>query len=535
MQQYNLWKKKTNELRTKYELKRYDHCNTLNAVINRHRYELILNLCACFSGFETFFHVGYEASLSHKVFHRSIQMGVAEKTRQEDKNDIKLKAVRAEVKSVLVEEKDYFKEKKEAKLRKSKMKKLEQLKDALNDEQKNEDSDDSDSQQDDPYNVDVYSGYLWKQSSNMKKDWKRRWFVLENSELAYYRSRNKLDREFVVNTMLCKVKEKLDHDYRFVFELISPSRRVYMLQAENEKEFVAWCSVLRNQVHRLLRAKTNGWGNSDANTGNDKDNAPRKSVMEMRQKKRDLKKKIAEENKICADCGKRDPEWVSINTGVVICIACCGVHRGLGTHISKVRSLMLDDIPSSTLNTLVQLGNARINKILEHTIPSDYSTLSYEDNPSIQEREKYIKGKYMFKMFINPEVSKELSYEQINEQLYDSACSNDLLRIFEALCYGANMDYQFEAHSNRTALHEAALKNYLEATEFLLQNGARQDLEDDDAKTPRELAENRIECQEVVKILDYHVGYVSPKASPRVKANRSPSQENLSDMDVHSD
>merc|ERR1712129_373878 len=134
--------------------------------------ELILNLCACFSGFETFFHVGYEASLSHKVFHRSIQMGVAEKTRQEDKNDIKLKAVRAEVKSVLVEEKDYFKEKKEAKLRKSKMKKLEQLKDALNDEQKNEDSDDSDSQQDDPYNVDVYSGYLWKQSSNMKKDWK---------------------------------------------------------------------------------------------------------------------------------------------------------------------------------------------------------------------------------------------------------------------------------------------------------------------------------------------------------------------------
>merc|ERR1712173_461441 len=183
-----------------------------------------------------------------------------------------------------------------------------------------------------------------------------------------------------------------------------------------------------------------------------------KSVMEMRQKKRDLKKQIAEENKICADCGKRDPEWVSINTGVVICIACCGVHRGLGTHISKVRSLMLDDIPSSTLNTLTQLGNARINKILEHTIPSDYSTLSYEDNPSIQEREKFIKGKYMFKMFINPEISKDMKYEQINEKLYQSAVDNDLLRIFEALCYGANIDYQFEAYQNRTALHETSLK-----------------------------------------------------------------------------
>merc|ERR1712154_752541 len=230
MEQYNLWKKKTNVLRTKYELKRYDHCNTLNAVINRHRYELILNLCACFSGFETFFHVGYEASLAHKVFHRSIQMGVAEKTRQENQNDIKLKLKKKQIVKILMEGKDYYKEKKREKY---KLKKME-----------NE------------YNVDFYSGYLYKQSSNMKKDWKRRWFVLENGELAYYRSRDKLDREFVVNTMLCKVKEKTDHDYRYVFELISPSRRVYVLQAQSNDDFVAWCSVLRCQVHRLLRKST---------------------------------------------------------------------------------------------------------------------------------------------------------------------------------------------------------------------------------------------------------------------------------------
>merc|ERR1712228_156210 len=531
MEQYNLWKKKTNVLRTKYELKRYDHCNTLNAVINRHRYELILNLCACFSGFETFFHVGYEASLAHKAFHRSIQMGVAEKTRQEDRNDVKLKKIRSEIESVLIETKDYFKEKKEEKLRKSKLKRQEQLKGST--EQKNEDSDDSESEQDDPYNVDVYSGYLWKQSSNMKKDWKRRWFVLENGELAYYRSRNKLDREFVVNTMLCKVKEKLDHDYRYVFELISPSRRVYMLQAENEKEFIAWCSVLRNQVHRLLRQNQD----NDANDADDHYSQRSKSVMEQRQKKRDLKRQISEDNRTCADCNKRDPEWVSINTGVVICIACCGVHRGLGTHISKVRSLLLDDIPQSTLNTLSQLGNDKINKILEHTIPSDYSTLNYENNPSIQEKEKYIKGKYMFKMFINPEIGKNKKYEEINEELYKSAVNNNLLGIFEALCYGANIDYQFDACQSRTALHETALANYLEATEFLLQNGASQNIEDEDAKTPRELAESN-ECSDVVKILDYHVGYdaQSPRFSDKEKKEtRSPSNGNLSDENVQSD
>jgi len=37
-----------------------------------------------------------------------------------------------------------------------------------------------------------------------------------------------------------------------------------------------------------------------------------------------------------------DPEWASINLGIFVCIECSGVHRNLGTHISKVRSLRLD-------------------------------------------------------------------------------------------------------------------------------------------------------------------------------------------------
>ena len=66
-------------LRKQYELKRYDHCIVLNHIISRHRYDIILNLCAAFCGFETFFHIGYEASCSHKQFHQSIRRGLAEK------------------------------------------------------------------------------------------------------------------------------------------------------------------------------------------------------------------------------------------------------------------------------------------------------------------------------------------------------------------------------------------------------------------------------------------------------------------------
>jgi len=50
-------------------------------------------------------------------------------------------------------------------------------------------------------------------------------------------------------------------------------------------------------------------------------------------------------NEKCADCNSLHPDWASINLGILICIECSGIHRKLGSHISRVRSLELDDWP----------------------------------------------------------------------------------------------------------------------------------------------------------------------------------------------
>lgn len=64
-----------------------------------------------------------------------------------------------------------------------------------------------------------------------------------------------------------------------------------------------------------------------------------------------------------------DPEWASINLGVLLCIQCSGVHRGLGVQLSKVRSIVLDNVESEVMLIISRLGNERVNAILEAKIP----------------------------------------------------------------------------------------------------------------------------------------------------------------------
>lgn len=71
-----------------------------------------------------------------------------------------------------------------------------------------------------------------------------------------------------------------------------------------------------------------------------------------------------EGNKKCADCNALNPEWAVINYGILVCMNCCGVHRSLGSHISKVRSLQLDKWDAETVLVIEKKTTERKNKNL---------------------------------------------------------------------------------------------------------------------------------------------------------------------------
>lgn len=101
-------------------------------------------------------------------------------------------------------------------------------------------------------------------------------------------------------------------------------------------------------------------------------------------------------NRFCADCGAPDPTWVSTSLGSLICIECSGVHRSLGSHISKVRSFELDHWDPKDVKT-DGLGNHEVNTLYEASVPKH--CVKPDTNSDRETREHWIMDKYIHKRF----------------------------------------------------------------------------------------------------------------------------------------
>ncbi|XP_031523027.1 stromal membrane-associated protein 1 isoform X9 [Papio anubis] len=101
-----------------------------------------------------------------------------------------------------------------------------------------------------------------------------------------------------------------------------------------------------------------------------------------------------EDNKYCADCEAKGPRWASWNIGVFICIRCAGIHRNLGVHISRVKSVNLDQWTAEQIQCMQDMGNTKARLLYEANLPENFRRPQTDQAVEFFIRDKYEKKKY---------------------------------------------------------------------------------------------------------------------------------------------
>uniref|UniRef100_A0A8C4DDS3 Arf-GAP with coiled-coil, ANK repeat and PH domain-containing protein n=1 Tax=Dicentrarchus labrax TaxID=13489 RepID=A0A8C4DDS3_DICLA len=304
-----------------------------------------------------------------------------------------------------------------------------------------------------PGSDDIIQGYLFKRSRRKTKTWKRCWFSIRDNQLIYRKSHKEQNVVLFEDLRLCAVKSLENVDRRFCFELLSV-QKCCALQADSDQLKQAWLSALQGSIDLAYRER--------ADTQLTQSSPLSWGVAALGVALR------GPGNHRCCDCGEEEPRWASINLGVTMCIECSGIHRSLGVHLSKVRSLTLDSWEAEQLKLLCVLGNDVINQIYEAKCSEEGGVKPRPDSPS----------RFTDESCVNvAQVSRRRSVsgggkDSAALRLYRAALAGDLVAMAAALAHGAEVNGSIGEEEGRTALIGAAVGGSLSACEFLLLNGA---------------------------------------------------------------
>lgn len=315
-----------------------------------------------------------------------------------------------------------------------------------------------------------------------KQAWHKFWIVLDQGKLSEYsnwKDRMELHRD-PIDLRMASVRIARDADRRFCFEIITPHyKRIY--QATAEDDMMNWI----NSINNALQSAFEGGANTPVKSSSPKQHAgndfgavltgkslsqsgphgnstrsdsggvmrrvtvgsrPHPSQSQSQQQQEEPPARLLDQirandqgNAFCADCGSNSRvEWVSLNLGIVLCIECGGIHRSLGTHVSKIRSLTLDvhSFTDDIVEILLQIGNRISNMVWEASMDRSVKPEPWANR---EQRLRFITAKYVDRAFI--ESHAVAAYPgSLDDNLLISIKKNDIQGVLQGIAQRANVN-----------------------------------------------------------------------------------------------
>ncbi|CAM2109596.1 unnamed protein product [Caretta caretta] len=239
----------------------------------------------------------------------------------------------------------------------------------------------------------------------------------------------------------------------FEFIIVSSTGQTWHFEASSFEERDAWVQAIESQILASLQCCE-----SSKNKARMDSQSEAVAIQAIRN---------ARGNSLCVDCGAPNPTWASLNLGALICIECSGIHRNLGTHLSRVRSLDLDDWPLELTLVLTSIGNETANSIWEKNTQGRRKPTC---ESSREERESWIRAKYEQRVFLAPFPSPEIP---LGQQLFRAVQEKDLGTLLLLLAHSTKelINTCSGDKDRRTALHLACDLPHVVITQLLVWYG----------------------------------------------------------------
>ncbi|XP_023654667.2 arf-GAP with GTPase, ANK repeat and PH domain-containing protein 2 isoform X2 [Paramormyrops kingsleyae] len=287
------------------------------------------------------------------------------------------------------------------------------------------------------------------------------------------------------------------------FMIVASTGQTWHFEAQSQEERDSWVQAIESQILASLQSCE-----SSKNKARRSSQSEAVALQAIRN---------ARGNGLCVDCNASNPTWASLNLGALICIECSGIHRNLGTHLSRVRSLDLDDWPRELTLVLASIGNHMANSVWESCTKGRRKPTP---EASREERESWIRAKYEQRLFVAPlPAPAQDTPTAMSARLLSTVKEKDLPKLLLLLAHSTKEEINAappsESPSDQgSALHTACQLGNVVMTQLLVWYGSDVMAKDSQGQTALTMARlsGSQECADI--LLQHGCPPESPLAVP---------------------